>query len=91
MCKEDFPLVPALFFCHACGSSEICVLMQLVPSGFNHQVILTRVPAMPEVWYVVDAAFGSRSPLEPIPLREPEDDECLGRYKSSLISDGQMC
>ena len=40
---------------------------------------------MPEVWYVVDAAFGSRSPLEPIPLRESEDDECLGRYKFSLI------
>ena len=64
--------------------------MQPVPNGFNHQIILTRVPAMPEVWYVVDAAFGSRSPLEPIPLREPEEDGSMGKYKSSLVMMGQV-
>ena len=52
--------------------------MQLIPSGFNHQIILARVPAMPDVWYVVDVAFGSRSPLEPIALREPEDAPASG-------------
>lgn len=45
---------------------------------------------MPEVWYVVDAAFGSRSPLEPIPLREPEEDGSMGKYKSSLVMMGQV-
>ena len=67
---------------------NICV--QLIPSGFNHQIILARVPALPDVWYVVDAAFGSRSPLEPIPLREPEDAPASGGQKSLLVMTEQI-
>ena len=66
----------------------ICV--QLIPSGFNHQVILARVPAMPDAWHVVDAAFGSRSPPEPIPLREPEDAPASGGQKSFLVMTEQI-
>ena len=64
--------------------------VQLIPSGFNHQVILASVPAMPDTWYVVDAAFGSRSPLEPLALREPEHAHASGGQKSFLIMTEQI-
>ena len=64
--------------------------MQFIPGGFNHQVILARVPAMPDIWHVVDAAFGSRSPLEPITLQEPENVHASGGQKSFLIITEQI-
>lgn len=69
---------------------KCCLRVQLIPGGFNHQVILTRVPAAPDVWYVVDAAFGSRSPLQPIALREPEDAPASGGQKLLLIMTDQI-
>ena len=67
---------------------NICV--QLTPGGFNHQIILARVPAMPDVWYVVDVAFGSQSPLEPIPLREPDIAKTSGGQNLLLIMTEQI-
>ena len=48
------------------------------PCGYGHQLPLARVPESPDVWYVVDAAFGSPSPLGPVALEEVADDDLSG-------------
>ena len=53
--------------------------MQIVVNGWDHQVILARVPESP-AWHLVDVGFGGPCPTQPVPLQVPETDDFTGSY-----------
>ena len=59
--------------------------LQLVLYGFSHQVILAKEPQS-LAWYVMDVAWGSGTPHQPISTQASPQDQTTGTSFSSVSS-----
>ena len=53
--------------------------MQIVVNGWDHHVLLVRLPESP-AWDLVDVGFGGPCPTQPVPLQVPGTDDFTGSY-----------
>ena len=57
--------------------------LQLFLYGFSHQVILAKEPQS-LAWYVMDVAWGSGTPHQPISMQASPQDQTTGTTFSSV-------